>query len=100
MEVLSDYSNIRVLNGKILARRCRPSDMTGGGIFVGWENQKVREEGIVLRIGGDIKGVETPPVEIGSHIVFKRFQGKDLRINGEDLLVIDFKEVIGVFHDE
>lgn len=75
-------------------RRLESPETTKGGIFIRKDDRKVREEGEVLSVGPERH--QKTNVRAGDRIVFERFTGRDIKWEGEDLLIMDFDNVIAV----
>ena len=88
------------LADRILVRRIEESEKTAGGIIVPDTAKEKPMQGEVLAVGPgarDASGVRhRPDVVEGDHILFGKWTGTDVKIDGEDLVIIPEKEVFGI----
>lgn len=83
----------------IIVRRKAPETTTEGGLIIPDDNQEKPAEGEVLAVGS---GYRTPqgivPLEVkkGDYIVFGKYSGNDVRMNGEDVAIIKEDEILAV----
>ena len=89
--------NVKMLKGTALAKRVDPHETSAGGIFIPERDRYVREECTIIETG------EVPDAHYGyfpckgDKVLIERFSGVDMKLDGEDLLVLSAKDIIGVF---
>lgn len=88
------------INDRILVRQDQASDTVGGTIYIG-DNQKERPlEGEVLHVGPGrtLESGNLLPMQfaVGDRVMFGRFSGSDIKINGEELKILREDEVMVV----
>ena len=90
----------RPLHDRILIRRIEAQAKTEGGIIIPDTAQEKPQEGEVIAIGAGTRaedGTVTPlDVKPGDRILFGKWSGSEVRIAGEDLIIIKQSDVLGV----
>ncbi|HWH17402.1 MAG TPA: co-chaperone GroES [Allosphingosinicella sp.] len=92
--------NFRPLHDRVLVRRVEAEEKTAGGIIIPDTAKEKPQEGEVIAVGGGAKaedGTVTPlDVQAGDRILFGKWSGTEVRINGEDLLIMKESDILGV----
>ena len=92
--------NIRPLQDRVLVRRIDVDEKTTGGIIIPDSAQEKPSEGKVLSVGPggrDENGkVHSLDVSKGDRILFGKFSGPEVKLDGEELLIMNESEVFGV----
>ncbi len=90
----------RPLHDRVLVRRLDQNETTPGGIIIPDTVQEKPMEGEVIAVGsgfindnGDVRPLD---VKAGDHIVFSKWSGTEVTINGEELLVMKESDIIGI----
>ena len=90
----------RPLHDRILVRRIEAEEKTAGGIIIPDTAKEKPQEGEVIAVGPgarDESGKLTPlDVKIGDRILFGKWSGTEIKLNGEDLLILKESDVMGV----
>ena len=90
----------RPLHDRILIRRIEAQAKTEGGIIIPDTAQEKPQEGEVIAIGTGTRtedGTITPlDVKPGDRILFGKWSGSEVRIAGEDLIIMKQSDVLGV----
>ncbi len=90
----------RPLHDRILVRRIEAEEKTAGGIIIPDTAKEKPQEGEVVAVGPggrDDAGKLVPlDVKVGDRILFGKWSGTEIRLNGEDLLVMKEADVMGV----
>src|SRR5687767_15994819 len=93
--------NIRPLNDRIIARRLEEQEQMRGGLYIPDTAKEKPQEGEVLAIGnGKLleDGTKVPlDVRVGDRILFGKYTGTDIKIEGEDVLILREEDVLAVF---
>ena len=94
--------NVRPLHDRILVRRMAEDDKTAGGIIIPDTAKEKPQKGEVVATGkGRVtEDGKTLPLEVksGDKVLFGRFAGTELKLNGEEFLMMKEEEVLGVFN--
>ena len=90
----------RPLQDRILVRRIDAQEKTAGGLIIPDSAKEKPQEGEVLAIGtglrndrGDLIPLE---VSVGDRILFGKWSGTEIRLDGEDLLIMKESDVMGL----
>lgn len=90
----------RPLHDRILLRRLEQEEKTAGGIIIPDTAKEKPMEGEIVAIGTglrDDKGNTVPlDVKAGDRVLFSKWSGTEVTINGEELLVMKESDVMGV----
>ena len=88
------------LHDRILVRRVEESETTRGGIIIPDTAKDKPQEGEVIAVGkGKIneEGKVRPlDVKEGDRILFGKYAGTEIKLDGEDLVIMREEEVLGV----
>ncbi len=92
--------NLRPLGNRIVLRRLESEETTAGGIVLPDNAKEKPREGTVLAVGpGKVTGTgKTIPLTIkaGDRVLFGQWGGTEVKIDGEDLLILGEDEVLGI----
>ena len=90
----------RPLHDRILVRRIEAEEKSAGGIIIPDTAKEKPSEGEVIAVGPgarDETGKLVPlDVKVGDRILFGKWSGTDIKLNGEDLLIMKESDVMGV----
>ena len=92
--------NFRPLHDRVLVRRVEAEEKTAGGIIIPDSAKEKPQEGEVVSVGTGSKaedGTVTPlDVKAGDKILFGKWSGTEVKIDGEELLIMKESDVMGV----
>ncbi len=92
--------NIRPLQDRVLVRRINQDEKTSGGIIIPDSAQEKPSEGEVVATGPggrDENGaVHALDVAKGNRVLFGKFAGTEVKVDGEDLLIMKESDIMGV----
>lgn len=95
---------VRPIQNRVSVKRDeRDDDKTPGGIIIPDNAKEPLTRGTVLAVGpGKIVGgrLIEPVVKSGDHILFGKYSGQEVRVDGEDLLIMPEDEIYGVIEDD
>jgi chaperonin GroES len=90
----------RPLHDRVLVRRVEAEAKTAGGIIIPDTAQEKPQEGEVVSVGTGAKNEEgkvTPlDVKAGDRILFGKWSGTEVKVNGEDLLIMKESDILGI----
>ena len=90
------------LHDRILLRRIEEADTVRGGIIIPDSAKEKPQEGEVLAVGkgksNDEGKVFPLDVKAGDRILFGKYSGTEIKIDGEELLIMREEEVLGILH--
>jgi chaperonin GroES len=98
LEVLPMH--FRPLHDRVLVRRVEAEEKTAGGIIIPDTAREKPQEGEVLAVGPgnrneDGKLIESD-VKAGDRVLFGKYSGTDVTIDGEDLLIMKESDILGI----
>ena len=92
--------NIRPLYDRLVVKRIEEQESKIGGLFIPDSAKEKPQEGEVVAVGkgkrledGKVVALD---VQKGDRILFGKYSGNEIRIDGEDLLIMREDEVLGV----
>ena len=92
--------NIRPLNDRILVKRKAAAGKSSGGLFLPESASDKPSEGVVLAVGegkvledGTVRPLQ---VKEGDTVVFGKYAGTEVQIDGEERIVLREDEVFGI----
>ena len=92
--------NIRPLHDRVLVRRIEEDAKSPGGIIIPDTAKEKPMEGEVLAVGGGVRddnGKLVPlDVKKGDRILFGKWSGTEVTVNGEELVIMRESDVMGV----
>jgi chaperonin GroES len=90
----------RPLHDRVLVRRILAAEKTAGGIIIPDTAQEKPQEGEVVAIGTGTRGEDgtiTPlDLKAGDKILFGKWSGSEVKLDGEDLLIMKESDVLGI----
>ncbi len=90
----------RPLHDRILVRRIEAEEKTAGGIIIPDTAKEKPMEGEVVATGPGARDeagkVQPLDVKVGDRILFGKWSGTEIRLEGEDLLIMKESDVMGV----
>ncbi len=92
--------NFRPLHDRVLVRRVTAEEKTAGGIIIPDTAKEKPQEGEVVAVGsgtlnekGDLRPLD---VKAGDRILFGKWSGTEVKLNGEELLIMKECDVMGI----
>ena len=90
----------RPLGDRVLVRRIEEEEKTKGGIIIPDTAKEKPQEGEVVAVGPgqrDDDGKLTPlDVKPGERVLFGKWSGTEVKIDGEDLLIMKESDILGI----
>lgn len=90
----------RPLHDRVLVRRIEAEEKTAGGIIIPDSAKEKPSEGEIVAVGtgtrDDDGKVTALDVKAGDRILFGKWSGTEVKIDGEDLLIMKESDVLGV----
>ena len=91
---------IRPLQDRILVKRVEEEEKTKGGIIIPDSAKEKPQEGRVVAVGNGkvLDSGESQPLEVkkGDRILFSKYAGTEVNIEGEEHLIIREDDVLGI----
>ena len=90
----------RPLHDRVLVRRVEADEKTAGGIIIPDTAKEKPQEGEVVAVGAGAKNAEgkISPLDVkaGDKILFGKWSGTEVKINGEDLIIMKESDILGI----
>ena len=91
---------IKPLHDRVLVRRIEEDQKTTGGIIIPDTAKEKPSEGKVMAVGPGLRdedGKRVPlDVKKGNRILFGKWSGSEIRVEGEDLLIMKESDIMGI----
>ena len=92
--------NFRPLHDRVLVKRVEEEQTTKGGIIIPDTAKEKPQEGEVVAVGSgarDEAGKLVPlDVKAGDRVLFGKWSGTEVKLNGEDLLIMKESDIMGI----
>ncbi|MFC3079149.1 co-chaperone GroES [Phenylobacterium terrae] len=90
----------RPLGDRVLVRRVEEEEKTRGGIIIPDTAKEKPQEGEVIAVGPGARDetgkVQPLDVKVGDKILFGKWSGTEVRLDGQDLLIMKESDILGV----
>ena len=94
------FMTFRPLHDRVLVRRLEAAATTAGGIIIPDTAQEKPQEGEIVAAGAGLRdedGAILPlDVKAGDKILFGKWSGTEVKIDGEDLLIMKESDILGI----
>ena len=91
---------LRPLHDRVLVKRIEGDEKSSGGIIIPDSAQEKPSEGEVLAVGpgarGDDGKIHPLDVKTGNKILFGKWSGSEVKIDGEDLIIMKESDIMGI----
>ena len=92
--------NIRPLHDRVIVKRVEEETTTPGGIVLPGSAAEKPSQGVVLAVGtgkaldnGSVRALE---VKVGDRVLFGKYAGNEVKVDGEDLIVMREEDIMGI----
>ena len=91
----------RPLGDRVLVKRVEEEAKTKGGIIIPDTAKEKPQEGEVLAVGPGARDEKSgariePDVKVGDRILFGKWSGTEVKIDGEDLIIMKESDILGI----
>ena len=90
----------RPLQDRVLVRRIEQEGKTAGGIIIPDTAKEKPQEGEVIAVGSGVRGedgnVYPLDVKAGDRILFGKWSGSEVKIDGEELIIMKESDILGI----
>ena len=94
---------VRPLHDRVVVKRIESDDKTAGGIIIPDTAKEKPMRGEVLAVGPGLRDesgkVITLDVKAGDIVLFGKWSGTEVKIDGDDLLIMKESDILGVIED-
>ena len=95
--------NFRPLHDRVVIRRIDPDEKSSGGIIIPDTAQEKPQEGEVVSVGPGARGDDNElialDVKAGDRVLFGKWSGTEVKLNGEELLIMKESDIMGVLQE-
>jgi len=92
--------NFRPLHDRVVVRRVGEVEKTAGGILIPDTAREKPTEGEVVAVGPGIRGedgkIQPLGVKAGDRVLFGKWSGNEVKLEGEDLIIMKESDLMGV----
>ena len=97
-------ASFRPLHDRVVVKRVKEEEKTKGGIIIPETAQEKPQEGEVIAVGPGARDEDGERVEmdvsVGDRILFGKWSGTEVKIDGEDLLIMKESDIMGVIEQK
>jgi chaperonin GroES len=90
----------RPLHDRVLVRRVEQDEKTAGGIIIPDTAKEKPQEGEVVAAGAGVRGddgkIHALDVKAGDRILFGKWSGTEVKLDGEDLIIMKESDILGI----
>ena len=90
----------RPLHDRVVIRRLTSDERSAGGIIIPDTAQEKPSEGEVVAVGAGLRGEDgalvSMDVKPGDRVLFGKWSGTEVKLDGEDLLIMKESDIMGV----
>ena len=91
---------IRPLQDRVLVERIEEEQKTAGGIIIPDTAKEKPSQGEVIAVGPGARNekgeIVAPDVKVGDTVLFGKWSGTEVKIDGKDLLIMKESDIMGV----
>ncbi len=91
---------IRPLHDRVIVKRVEEETTTAGGIVLPGSAAEKPSQGIIMAVGngkaldnGTVRALE---VKVGDKVLFGKYSGNEVKVDGEDLIVMREEDIMGI----
>jgi chaperonin GroES len=87
------------LHDRVVIKRIQETETVRGGIIIPDTAKEKPQEGIVIAVGtGKFEKGQTVPLAVkeGDRVLFGKYSGSEIKIDGEELLIMKEDEILGI----
>ncbi|HEY8567226.1 MAG TPA: co-chaperone GroES [Beijerinckiaceae bacterium] len=92
--------NFRPLHDRVVVRRIEAEERTVGGIIIPDTAKEKPQQGEVIAVGPGARDengkVNALDVKVGDRVLFGKWSGTEVKIDGQDLLIMKESDIMGV----
>lgn len=90
----------RPLHDRVLVRRVEEATKTAGGIIIPDSATEKPQEGEIIAVGAGAIGDDNErvalDVKVGDKVLFGKWGGTEVRVDGQDLLIMKESDIMGI----
>ena len=90
----------RPLHDRVVVRRVEEIEKTAGGILIPDTAREKPTEGEVMAVGPGVRGddgkIHALDVKAGDRVLFGKWSGNEVKLDGEDLIIMKESDIMGI----
>ena len=90
----------RPLHDRVLVRRLESEEKTAGGIIIPDTAKEKPQEGEIVAVGSGARredgSIQALDVKAGDRVLFGKWSGTEVKVDGQDLLIMKESDIMGV----
>jgi chaperonin GroES len=94
---------VKPLNDRVLVQRTEEMEMTKGGIYIPDTAKEKPIEGKIIAVGpgkmSDAGTRMTPTVKAGDRVLFSKYAGSEIKVEGEEYLMMREDDILAILED-
>ena len=99
-----DVASFRPLHDRVIVKRVKEEEKTRGGIIIPETAQEKPQEGEVVAVGPGTRDEDGEyiklDVKVGDRILFGKWSGTEVKVDGEELLIMKESDILGVIEEK
>jgi chaperonin GroES len=96
--------NLKPLGDRVVVEHMEQAEKTAGGVFLPDTAKEKPQEGRVLAVGSgrtlDNGTKLAMDVKVGDKIIYSKYSGSEVKIDGKEVLIISEKDVLAIMSEE
>ena len=93
------------MHDRVVVKRVKEEEKTKGGIIIPETAQEKPQEGEIVAVGPGARAMKTASAsrwtwKVGDRILFGKWSGTEVKIDGEDLLIMKESDIMGVIEQK
>ena len=92
--------SFRPLHDRVLVKRVKEEEKTKGGIIIPDTVKEKPQEGKIIAVGSGVRGDDgkvTPlDVKVGDRVLFGKWSGTEVTLDGEELIIMKESDILGI----
>ena len=92
--------NFRPLHNRVVVRRVSELEKSAGGILIPDTAREKPTEGEVVAVGPGVRGedgkIQPLDVKVGDRVLFGKWSGNEVKLDGEDLIIMQESDIMGI----
>ena len=92
-------TRVRPLNDRVIVKRIQEEEKTKGGIIIPDTAKEKPQEGQIIAVGPgkrDDGKVIALDIKAGDRVLFAKYSGTEIKLDGEELLIMKESDIMGV----
>lgn len=88
------------LHDRVLVRRVEGEEKTAGGLYIPESAKEKPAEGEIIAVGAGLRNADGErialDVKVGDNVLFGKWNGQDVTVDGEELLMMKESDIMGI----